>query len=145
MNLGKNCKIMTGLDYAEGATDRTGAEADMQGWDGILIITKFAAIATGATTVVKAQQDTATGMGSAADLTGTGITVADNDDDQIFVIDLYKPLERFVRGYVDKDTSNNSAESMIYVLYSGSKAPFANNQTDEVTYELHVSPAEGTA
>jgi len=146
MNLSKNCKITTALDYASGTADREGAIIDMQGYDGVLMITKFADLAGSCVTTVKAQQDTDDAFGDdPQDLEGTGITVADDDDDEIFVIDLYRPLERYVRLYVDKDAAHASGESAIYVQYSGSKAPVDNNVADAVTCELHISPAEGTA
>lgn len=145
MNLSKNVQIRTALDHAEGSADRNGAEFDMQGFEGVLMVVKFGDIAAGAVTSIKAQQDTATGMGSAADLEGTGQTVAADDDNQIFIIDLYKPQERFVRVVVDKDASNNTEEMAFYIGYSAHKLPTVMTLADEVTYELHVSPDEGTA
>ena len=145
MNLSKNVQIRTALDHAEGSADRNGAEFDMQGFEGVLMVVKFGDIAGSATTTIKAQQDTATGMGSAADLEGTGISVADDDDNQIFIIDLYRPQERFVRVVVDKDASHNTEEMAFYVGYGAHKLPVTQTLADEVTYELHVSPDEGTA
>lgn len=143
MNLGKLVDIEVGLVYASGTADRNGAEVDMSGWDGVLMIFSFAAIAAGAVVSVKAQQDIVTGMATAADLLGTGQVVADDDDDKVFTIDLYKPLERFVRGVVDNDASNASAQSLLYIKYRGAKAPVDNSGIGG--YELHVSPIEGTA
>ena len=145
MNLSQNIQIRTALDHAEGSADRNGAEFDMQGFEGVMIVTKFGDIAAGAVTTVKAQQDSATGMAGAADLEGTGISVAADDDNQIFIIDIYRPQERFVRGVVDKDASNNTEEMMFYVGYGARKLPVVQTLADEVTYELHVSPDEGTA
>ena len=145
MNLSKNVQIRTALDHAEGSADRNGAEFDMQGFEGVLMVVKFGDIAGSATTTIKAQQDTATGMGSAADLEGTGISVADDDDNQIFIIDLHRPQERFVRVVVDKDASHNSEEMAFYIGYGAHKLPVTQTLADEVTYELHVSPDEGTA
>lgn len=145
MNLLNNIKIVKALDYAEAAADRAGATLDMAGFDGVLMIVQFAAIAGSAVTSIKAQQDSDSGMGTVADLTGTAITVADDDDNQIFVIDLYRPTERYVRVYVDKDTSHNSAESAIYIQYQAHERAFSGSVTDLVTAEAHMSPAEGTA
>jgi len=144
-NLGKNVKISSALVYASGTADRNGAILDMSGWDGVLVIARIAAVAAGGTNSIKMQQDTAVGGGSMADLLGTGITIADDDDDQIFAIDLVKPRERYVRCVIDKDTSNAMAEDVTYIQYAGSKFPFAQNQADAVTFEQHTSPAEGTA
>ncbi|MBN2404491.1 MAG: hypothetical protein JXE06_02820 [Coriobacteriia bacterium] len=138
-------KVSTALDYAEAAADRNGATLDMKGYDGVLMVVKFAAIAAGAVTSIKAQQDSASNMGTAADLEGTSITVADDDDNQVFIIDLEKPAERYVRLVVDKDAANNTAEDAIYVQYGPGYKPQTNAVTDEVTIERHVTPDEGTA
>ena len=142
MNLGKNVKIVNALDYVSGTSSRNGAEVDMQDWDGILAIVKMATIAGSAAGDIHWEQDTATGMASAADLEGTAIAIADDDDDQIFVSELYKPQERFVRIVVTKDSSHAQAESAVYILYQGRKVPVSDMGADE--YELHVSPDEGT-
>lgn len=144
-NLSQNAVIRTALDHAEASADREGAEFDMQGFEGVLMVVKFGDIAAGAATSIKAQQDTATGMASAADLEDTKITVAADDDNQIFIIDLYRPRERFVRVYVDKDAANNTEEMAFYIGYGAREMPVVQTLADEVTYELHVSPAEGTA
>lgn len=145
MNLSKEVKITTALDHAEANADRNGAILDMQGWDGVLMCVKFGDIAGGATTSIKAQQDTDPAGGTMADLAGTKIDVADNDDNQIFIIDLYRPLERYVRVVVDKDAANNTEEMAWYVQYGPTQKPVTQDLADEVTCEFHASPAEGTA
>ena len=144
-NLSNDVKIVSALDYASGTADRTGAVLDMQGFDGVLMVVKLAAVAAGGTNSIKAQQGAAAAMGDAADLVGTAQTIADDDDNQVFMIDVYKPAERYVRLYVDKDTANAMAESAIYIQYGAKKRPVVQTVANAVTYELHVSPAEGTA
>jgi hypothetical protein len=143
-NLGKNTKITVASAYDLGSSAVEGAVIDMSGWDGVVCIVTLGAITSGAATSVKWQQniiDSASGM---ADLLGTGVTIADSDDDELVIMDLYKPLERYVRVYISKATQN-AATSAIYIRYRGSKAPIDNSVTGESTYELHISPAEGTA
>jgi len=142
MNLGRHIKILNALDYASGTASRNGAEVDMQDWDGVIAVVKLATIAASAVGDIHWEQDTATGMGSAADLTGTAIAIGEDDDDEIYVSELYRPLERFVRIVVTKDASNAQAESAVYILYKGDKLPVADMGAD--AYELNVSPAEGT-
>jgi len=142
--LGKNTKITVATPYASGTSAVEGTVIDMSGWDGVICVVTMAAITTGAATSVKWQQniiDSASGM---ADLLGTSITIADSDDDELFIMDLYKPLERYVRTVISKATQAAGA-SAIYIQYRGSKAPIDNSVTGESTYELHISPAEGTA
>ena len=138
-------KITTALDYASGTADRTGAILDMQGFAGVLIIVKFATIAAEAVTSVKAQQGAAANMSDAADLAGTAIAVADDDDNQVFVIDVEHPTERYIRLFVDKDATNAAAESAIYLRYGPDYKPVVNTVANAVTSEAHVLPVEGTA
>lgn len=148
MNLGKNVKVSTAITPAAGVaatTDINGTILDMKGYEGVLIVTRFGVITGSAVTSVKAQQDSASGGGTMADLEGTGITVADDDDNQIFITDLYRPAERYVRLVVDRGTQNAVVAEAHYVQYGPRKAPVTQNVTDLVTYELHVSPDEGTA
>ena len=138
-------QIRKALAYASGTADREGAIIDMAGFDWILAVVTCAAVHNSATYSIKMQQGAAAAMGDAADLAGTGITIAGDDDDQMFAIALIKPRERYVRLYVDKDASNACAESAIYILGGGRTLPKLVNFADEVTLEVHESPAEGTA
>lgn len=146
MNLSKQVKItqaITPTDGVAGTADINGAILDMQGFEGVLVEVTFGAITSGAVTSIKMQQDTASNMGTAADLTGTAQTVADDDDDQIFYIDLYKPLERYVRLVVDRGTQNAVVAGATYLQYGAHEQPVSHGAT--VSGEIHISPAEGTA
>lgn len=144
-NKGNDIKIVSALDYASGSADRNGATLDMAGYDGVLMIVKLAAVATGGVNSIKAQQGSASDLSDAADLAGSKLTVADDDDNQIFVIDLFRPQKRYVRLLVDKDATNACAESAIYIQYGAKQRAIALNVTDLVTGKVLASPAEGTA
>jgi hypothetical protein len=149
-NLSAEAQVRTGLDFlaASASADRNGAIFDTSGFEGVLMIFKFADIGADAVTDVKAQQDTDPAGGAMADLEGTSIAVAHDDDDQIFIIDLVKPRERYVRGVVNKDAggaTHVTNESLIYIGYGARIEPVTQTLANEVTYERHVSPAEGTA
>jgi hypothetical protein len=149
MNISKNDKISIAITSAEGVaatSDINGATLDMQGFEGVLMIVTFGVITGGAVTSLKAQQDSAAGMGTAADLEGTAQTIADTDDEKTFYIDLFRPTERYMRLVVDRGTQNAVVASATYIQYgmeSGRKAPVTHGTN--VSGELHVSPAEGTA
>jgi hypothetical protein len=142
MNLSKHIKVTTCLDYASGTATRNGATLDMSGWDGVLAVVKHATIASSAVGDIHWEQGAASDLSDAADLAGTAIAVADDDDDELWISDLYRPRERYVRLVVTKDASNAQAESVVYIQYRGRKLPVSNAGAD--AYELHVSPAEGT-
>lgn len=144
-NLGKVVKISPALDYASGTADVAGEIIDMQGYDGVMCVVHAATIAAGAVTSIKWQQDTDSAGGTMADLEGTGMSIAADDDDQLFISDLYRPQERYVRIYLDKDASNAFAGSAVYYRYRAATQPVTNSVTDTSTYELNISPDEGTA
>lgn len=144
--MSEDVKVSIAIAPAAGVaatTDIAGAECDMAGYDGVLMMVTFGTITGSAVTSIKAQQDTATGMASAADLEGTGQTIADTDDEETFYIDLYRPTERFVRLYVDRATQNAVVACAHYIQYRGRSAPSTHGSG--VSGEAHKTPDEGTA
>lgn len=128
-------KVVTALDYTSGTADRNGETLDMAGYDGVLAIVKFAAIAAGAATAVLMQYGDASNLSDAADVSGLTISVADDDDNQVFVLDLKNPTKRYVRVKIDKDAANATAESAVYIQYNARNMPVTNTVTDEVTVD----------
>lgn len=147
MQLSKNTKISQVVDATAGAagtTDIEGDSVDMSGFEGVLFIVMMGAITTNAVTSVKAQQSSDDGSTDAfADLAGTAQTVADDDDGQVFYIDVYRPRERYVRPVIDRGTQNAVVQSVLAVQYGPRVAPTTHGTG--VNGEAHVSPAEGTA
>ena len=145
MNLSQNVKIRKVKAYSGAATSAvTSDEVDMLGYDGVVFLTTIAVANAG--NYVKAQQDTVTGMGSAADLLGTKIVPTANNEP--VWLDIYKPLERFLCLVVTR-TSSSACGEIYAIQYCGRIKPegatVANVVTDTVIGELHVSPIEGTA
>lgn len=146
MNVSKNHKITQAIAPSDGVaatSDINGVTLDMQDFEGVLVTITFGVITSGAVTTIKMQQDSASGMGTAADLLGTSQTIADTDDDGVFYIDLVKPRERYVRLVVPRATQNAVVASALYEQYGYRKPPVTH--ATEVSGELHISPAEGTA
>ena len=135
-------KVTSALDYASGSADRNGAALDMTGYEGVLMVVKFATIATGAVTAVKAQQDTVSTFAAAAFIEGAAIDVADDDDNQIFILDVKHPGDEFVRLVIDKDATNATAESAVYIQYGPSYKPTVNDVANAVTTATVVAAAE---
>ncbi|MCC6699106.1 MAG: hypothetical protein IT365_26010, partial [Candidatus Hydrogenedentes bacterium] len=96
MNLAKNVKV-TRVSNAEAAaqTAINSTGVDMTGFDGVMFLVPFGAITSGGVQSVNAAQ----GSDNSADwvdLEGSKIAVADDDDNQIVVLDIYKPKDRYV-------------------------------------------------
>lgn len=143
--IGKDTKIVnciTPVAGVAGTSDLNGAEVNMESFENVAFIFHWGVITASGVQSVKAQQDVVTGMAGAADLIGTNILVADDDDGEITVIDIIKPLEQFVRPVVLRATQN-AVVSCVGIAYNGLKKPFS--QAADVTVETHISPIEGTA
>jgi predicted ribosome-associated RNA-binding protein Tma20 len=143
-NREKAIRIMNGV--VAGTTDQTSSAVDTQGYDGVKFYTAFGAITAGAVTSVKVQQSSDDGaVDTYADLTGTAITVADDDDNQLTVHDIYRPRERYLKVVVDRGVQNAVIDGVIAVLYGAKEMPTISDSATVVARETHVSPAEGTA
>lgn len=141
MNLSYNVKITKVANYSSANTTAvTSSEIDMQGFDGVMFLTTIAVANAG--NYLKVQQDTVTGMASAADLTGTKVVCTGSNE--VIGCDVYKPLERFVRAVVTRTASTACGE--IYAIqYNGRIKPCDNITAGTINVETHISPAEGTA
>ena len=130
---------------AAGTTDIESAIVDMAGYEGVVFFTTFGTITSGAVTSIKVQQNTANSTSGMADLTGTGITVADDDDGQTFAIEVYRPREQYLQCVVDRGTQNAVVGEIYAIRYGAAVQPVTNTVADTLTAEIHISPAEGTA
>lgn len=144
--LSEQVKISTAITPTAGVagtTDIEGTVLDMAGFEGVLMIVRMGEITGNAVTSIKAQQGAESDLSDAADLEGTSQTVADDDDDQTFYIDLYRPTERYVRLYVDRATQNAVVAAANYIQYGPRKA--VTSHGTGVSGEAHAGPDEGTA
>ncbi len=128
---------------AAATTDITSDAVDTAGCEGVLFIVSFGAITSTAVTSIKVQQCDTSG-GSYADLTGTGQTVADTNDDTTFYVDVFQPREQFLKLVVDRGTANAVVGPIIAIKYNAASRPTTQgaNVTGGETFNW---PAEGTA
>lgn len=134
--LTEEIRITASAPTATGTSTIDSAEVDMAGWDGVLFVVRLGSPA--ANNNIRAQQDTATGMASAADLTGTLVNHASNN---VHMLDILRPLERFVRCRVTRGTTT-TIDTMVAIQYRGRSKP--PTQPTSVL-EQFASPIEGTA
>lgn len=124
MNLGRNVGIKRLKSFQSAAqTTVTSTEVDVSDYEGALFLVSMGEITSGAATTCYVRSAAATGMGSAAELDGTLLTIADDDDDLIQVMDVYRPLEPFLDVIVTRATQNSEVESISVLLYGPRKAP----------------------
>jgi len=140
MNLSKNVKVVLAkAAQASGGTAVTTSVIDTQGFEGVVF---FGSIGTAnAGNFAKVQQGQKSDLSDAADLAGTKVVPGDDGDS--FLIDIYKPRERYLRVYIDRSGANTATGDVYAILYEPRKAPVTHGAT--IDAELHVSPDEGTA
>lgn len=140
-HLATDGKILDLLDYASDTSDKT-AEVDTKGYGGCCFVVKFAAV--GGAGTIKAQEHDVTATGQ-ADLAGTSMTVATDDDNQTFVLDIKRPLKRFLTLAIAKGSATTALMAWA-ILYNGDGPyPYDSTDVDDITVETHTSPIAGTA
>jgi hypothetical protein len=138
--------ILCKTAVAAGSSDITDATAvDMAGYEGVRFIFAFGTITAGAvTSVAAAGLATSSPTPGTDDLLGTKITVADTDDDKLVILDIHRPIQRYVRPFVKRATQNAVVNCIIAELYGSETMPVAKDAT-VTAQELHVAEPAGTA
>jgi len=122
---------------ATGTTTIDSAAYDMSGFDEITFIVRLGTPA--ANNNIRAQQDTASGMGAAADLAGTLVNSATLSQ---HMVTIRRPLEQFIRCRVTRGTST-TIDGITVVQTKARRLPVTQPATSVA--ETWTSPAEGTA
>lgn len=129
---------------AAGTTDVNSTGVDMSGFSAVAFLVALGTLTATAVTSIKLQQSDDDGSADAySDLEGSAITVADDDDNQIFVAEVVRPGKKYVRCVVDRGTANAVIDSIVAIQHQARSVP--TTQPATTTVESSVSPAEGTA
>lgn len=139
-NLSSSAKILKCQDHtAAGTTEVDGDAVDMQGYDGVLLLTSFGTAASG--NLVKAQ-GSADGSTGWTDLAGTSVTSGTTDED--VWLDLFRPGYRYVRLVALRGTSS-TLESVWSFRYGAKDKPVTNSVAGTIIGELSEYAIAGTA
>jgi len=128
---------------AAGTSLVTSAAVDMANFEGCKFYVPIGTVVSGAATSVKLQgsDDNST----YADIEGSAVTVADDDDNKVVVIDIFRPRTRYLKALVVRATENATVDGIIAVRYGARVYPTTDDASTVITRELHQSPAAGTA
>lgn len=145
--LSERVKVVKVKDLtAAGLTVVQSSGVSLAGYNGVLFVVTVQAIAAGGVQSINAQQSDDDGSADAYnDLEGTKVDIADDDDNQVFFVDVFEPEKEYARLQLNRATANSAFGEVYAILYDPKEVPVDNNRTDEITGEAHVSPAEGTA
>ena len=145
-NLNSDVKLQRVLNAtAVGTTTLNGAVVDTAGFDTCRFLVAFGAITDG-TPDIKAQQGTQSDGSDMADLADTLVTLADTDDNDLAVLEITRPRERYLRVVVVRGGATGSVvDGAIAELGSPRSSPVTHDSATVAASETHASPAEGTA
>ncbi len=138
MNLSKETKLTKVKALSSSAGTAIDSDSvDMAGFDGVMFFGRVATV--NATNTAHAAQST--DDSAFADLLGTSVSPGDDADS--FMIDVYKPLERYVRCEVVRSGADTIVGDIYAIQYGAAKQPTTQGAT--IDAETHITPAEGTA
>jgi hypothetical protein len=151
MNLLKNSKytVMTRGDTGLAATNvDSSVLVDMSGWDGIQFIASIVEVTAGASTTAVSllpRHATSNNATSLTDLGSTAAagdaTVSTGDVQKALIVDVYRPLQRYMSVSVDKAGAGTSQIGpVIAVQYKGKKTPVTQSTTYVYSSKQAVSP-----
>lgn len=128
---------------AAGVTTVNSAVIDMSGFEGVVFLTAAGTVLATAVATVKVQQDSAVGMGTAADLAASGQSFTPTTDNlKSVMIDIKRPNKRYLRAVILRSVANSDFGQIYAIQYRAKKAP-VTQAVDKS--KLLVSPLEGVA
>jgi hypothetical protein len=121
------------IDTAAGTADVLSSDiVDMAGFEGCMFVCKVGDATATAVGTLTVQQNTVNAAGGMAALAGDAVAytfaAADGDDD-LLIIDVYKPQERYLRAQLTRATANIVVNGIIAIQYGAKKAPVTQGAT----------------
>jgi hypothetical protein len=146
MNLGKHTKITRVVNStAVGTSAVNGTVLDMSGFEGVVFVLEAGTITDG-TFAVKAQDGADSGLSDAADLANSSVAEAITDDNKCVILDIYKPLKRYIRPVVVRGGSTGGViDGVLAIQYGPRSVPTTHDASTVAGYEVYASPSEGAA
>jgi hypothetical protein len=144
MSLASNVKVTQAVPYtAIGTTTIAGTNLDMSGFDGVMFVVGIHTLTDG-TPGVKASSGAASDGSDKQDLLGTLTAVGTADE--VSILDLYRPADRYVTPQVVRGGSTGSIiTGLIAIQYKAGFKPTTQDATTVSATKLVTSPAYGTA
>ena len=131
---------------AAGTTDINSSSVDMANFEGVVFDVFFGTLTSTAVTSIKLQQSSDDGVSDAfSDLEASSVTVADDDDNQQAVAEVWRPQKRYVRCVVDRGTANAVVDAIGATQYQPRVLPTTDDASTIVGRVVLTSPDEGTA
>jgi hypothetical protein len=140
MNLSKNVKVtLVQPALADGQTDPDSAAVDMQGFEGVMFVGILGTVTEGGTAALKAAQFS--DNVNFNDL--SGVVATGDASDKFLVLDVYRPLDRYVRTTLTRAVANSIYGGTLAIQYGTHKRPTIHDAaTLAAAAVLGISPSE---
>lgn len=118
---------------------------DMKGYEGCLLLTSIIETTAGASTtalhLLPRHADTSTGTLTDLGTYAGDATITTADWGQAMIVDVYKPLKRYLSVSVDKPGNGTIATSGVFAIqYGGKKGPITQSSSYVEDSEILISP-----
>ena len=110
-------------DRAAGTADINGEVLDLQGYSGAVAVVEFGAIAAGAVTSLRWQVGDLAAGTDMEDARGTALSIPDDADNEVAVVELVSAHKRYARLVVDRATQNAALLTALYFRTGPRQAP----------------------
>lgn len=111
---------------AAGITEVDTSILDMAGFEGVMFVCLLNTVTAGSVVTVTAQQNTANQTGGMAPIANASASVTDvggASSNQAIVLDVFRPLQEFVRAAVTRTTANAALDGVIAIQYAAHRKP----------------------
>ena len=146
-NLTKNVKVTRVLTSQVAGTSDTLSTSiiDMAGFEGVMFVAELGDVTNTAVLTLQAQQNTANSTSGMATLSGTSAQAAydtTSGDNKVLILDIYRPLERYLRAQLVRATANLVIDSVLAIQYGSRVAPTTHDSTTVKSSVALASPDE---
>lgn len=118
----KISRVLNGVAAGFG-DEKVSAVVDMQNLAGVVFIGVFGALTATAVTKMRVEQSDAADGSGMVKLVGSEISIAVADANKMLVVDVKKPLKRYVRAVISRATADAVIDGVVAVQYGPRKAP----------------------
>lgn len=142
----ENHKVVKALNLsAAGTSTLTSSAIDTLGYEGCVFVLQTGGITAGAVTSLKLQQSSDdAGSDDYSDILGSSQAIADDDDNELFVVPVHRPGKRYLKLVVSRATQNAEIGGVTAILYGPERKPVTQPTGTNAPERFHT-PSEGTA
>lgn len=121
------------------------APVDVSDCEAFAIVVMIGAMASSAVAAFKLQHGDDAAGGDLADVEGSALTsMADTDDNKMWVSEVIRPRKKYINPVVTKSGGNVTIDGMLIIKYGKRVRPVSQDATVKAAEQLG-SPASGTA